>query len=208
MSLFGFLESAGKYLSQADIKKASEEVSIRSVTEGALLLWEGNRYLSDEAESVIVDKIPILSIQEGFFLLEYQSIDRSTLTSSELLSNSDKLKVIERMLNLPITSVDETIQLLSKLNLNQLSAIGRYKVVENTPFKSVDDAVKFFEKFFHYYIHGNLIKKTVAKVIENTPFESVDDAIKFLESDDKGIFSAANKSKIVDAALPFVESEE
>ena len=69
MSLFGFLESAGKYLSQADIKKASEEVSIRSVTEGALLLWEGNRYLSDEAESVIVDKIPILSIQEGFFLL-------------------------------------------------------------------------------------------------------------------------------------------
>ena len=209
-SLIDFLESAGKHLSKADIKKAVEEVPIRSMAEGLVVLKSENKYLSgDDIKSIIVDKIPIASIKQGFVLLAQFLIDRNTATLSDLLSSSDKLKVIEKMVNAPITSVDEAIQLLSKLNLRQLSDVDRYKVVENTPFKSVDEAIKFFEKFDDYYIYdNNLIKKTVAKVIENTPIESVDDGIKFLESVDKRILSAANRSKVVDATLPFVESEE
>ena len=209
ISLIDFLESAGKYLSQADIKKAVEEFPIKSMAEGTTLLWERNKYLSDDVKSIIVDKTPIASIREGFVLLEQQLIDYNTFTISDLLSSSDKLKVIEKMLNVPSISVDEAIQLLTKLSPNQLSDVDRYKVVENTSFKSVDEAIKFFENFDDYYIYdNNLIKKTTAKVIENTSIESADDAIKFLEGVDNRILLAANKSKIVDAALPFVESEE
>lgn len=210
VSLIEFLESAGKYLSPADIKKAVEEVPLRSMSEGMLLLRERNKYLSGgDIKSIIVDKTPVASIREGFILLEYQPIDYDTATSSDLLSNSDKLKVIEKMVNVPITSVDELIHLLTKLSPSQLSDMDRYKVVENTSFKSVDEAIKFFENFYDYRIYdNNLINKTVAKVIENTPVESADDGIKFLEGVDNGILSAANRSKVVDAVLPFVESEE